>query len=47
MNSLKINVISVFSKMNVKINNCIGITATQPSNNNNNTIKKPNIIVPL
>ena len=51
MNSSKTNSISVFSKLDTKIKNCIGATVTQPTGDNNlsfnNTIKKPNMIVPL
>lgn len=49
MNSSKTNSISVFSKLDTK--NGIGATVTQPTGDNNlsfnNTIKKPNMIVPL
>jgi hypothetical protein len=49
MNSLTTNSISVFSNLDTK--NLINTKAIQPTINNNllfnNTIKKPNIIVPL
>ena len=49
MNSSKTNSISVFSKMDTK--NGISATVKQPIGDNNlsfnNTIKKPNMIVPL
>ncbi len=49
MNSSKTNSISVFSKIDIK--NGISAKAIQPTGENNlsfnNTIKKPNMIVPL
>lgn len=49
MNSSKTNSISVFSKLDIK--NGISTKPIQPTGENNllfnNTIKKPNMIVPL
>jgi hypothetical protein len=49
MNSSTTQSVSVFSKLDTK--NCISTTVKQPMSDNNlsfnNTIKKPNMIVPL